>query len=79
MSDYELSRIAAGFVAQREPLGNSNDIDALKECANDELLYSGSHRWVGKWYTLKGEWYRSWKTFSGRHGGSYQIRKVTIS
>lgn len=76
MTDYQLSRVANGIRVQREPLGNSSDIAALKEYAHDELVYSGSHKWIGEWRIFKGEWHRSWKTFSGRHGGSYQIKQA---
>ena len=76
---FRLDRVVSGLIQQRETLGHSGDLEALKEFAADELADSNSHRWGGQWYIPINEpdsVYRSWKSFGGHHGGFYRISLV---
>ncbi len=84
---YRLQKVVQGIRTQVETLGESNDIDALKVFANDELEASKSHRWNSDWFpapnvvdvSSQNVSSRSWKSFSGRHGGCYRIRRFNKS
>ena len=74
---YILQKVVSGIRTQVETLGESWSIDALKVYANDNLENSKSHRWTSDWKSAPDVTdiaSRSWKSFSGRHGGHYRIR-----